>query len=169
MFLVSKKRKSFSPEVADKGISGQEKLVQQIVYTCIRTQDRLANAMQKESEHLSATGKKLALIMFCFIGVCSSIYLITVNIFYKNNSSDLLIISIPLPKHVFENDENRNHVIISETEFKKIENFKKYMDSLSKSISGDKIKDSILKFRPLLMDSVMQLEKLYQLQENYKK
>ena len=167
--ILSKKRKALSSEVSDKGISAKEKVVQMIVYTCIRTQDRLASAMQKESEHLSATGKKLALIMFCLIGVCSSIYLITVNIFYKKNSSDLLITSIPLPKHVFENDENRNHVIISETEFKKIENFKNYMDSLSKSTSGQNIKDSILKSRPLLMDSVLQLEKLYQLQENYKK
>lgn len=167
MFL-SKKIKPISSEMDTPQIPVLQKLLVIIAHKCIRTQSRVATAMQKGSEHLSVTGKKLALITFCFIGVAASIYAFTENIFYKKNSNHFLISPIAISKNALQKD-NTSVGILSVTEFNKIENFKKYIDSLSKSISGQKVKDSILKFRPLLMDSINQLEKLYQLQEKNKK
>jgi len=167
MFL-SKKRKSISSEMNISQITGLQKLVEIIAHKCIHTQSRVAASMLKGSEHLSVTGKKLALLTFCFIGVAASIYAFAQNIFYKKKSTHLLLSPISITKHVFEKD-NRTSNILPENELNKIENFQKYIDSLSKSVSGQKVKDSILKFRPLLMDSINQLEKLYQLQEKNKK
>lgn len=167
MFL-SKKRKLISSESDTQQIPGLQKPLEIIAHKCIRTQSRVATAMQKGSEHLSVTGKKLALITFCFIGIAASIYAFTESIFYKKNSNHFLVSPIPIPKNALEKDD-RTSDILSVTEFNQIENFQKYIDSLSKSISGQKIKDSILKFRPLLMDSIHQLEKLYQIQGKNKK
>jgi hypothetical protein len=167
MFL-SKKRKSVSSENDIHQLLGLQKLFEMIAPKCIGIQNRVAAAMQKGSEHLSVTGKKVALMTFCFISVAASIYAFSENIFYKKKSTHLLLSPISITKHVFEKD-NRTSDILPETELNKIENFQKYIDSLSKSVSGQKVKDSILKFRPLLMDSINQLEKLYQLQEKNKK
>jgi hypothetical protein len=166
--LSSKKTKPFSFGADAEEKPGLEKVFEIIVKKSIRTQKRLANALQKTSESLSVTGKKFALIIFCFIGIAASIYAFAENIFYKKKLTHLLVSPISISKDVFEND-NRTSDILPETELIKIENFQKYIDSLSKSVSGQKVKDSILKFRPLLMDSINQLEKLYQLQEKNKK
>jgi len=167
MFL-SKKRKSISSEMDTSQIPGLQKLLEIIAHKCIHTQSRVATTMQKGSEHLSATGKKLALITFCFIGVAASIYAFTENIFYEKNSNHFLISPIAISKNALEKD-NRTSDVLSVREFNQIENFKKYIDSLSKSISGQRIKDSILKLRPLLIDSINELEKLYQIQLKNKK
>lgn len=167
MFL-SKKRKSISLERGTRPIPNLQELLEIIVHKCIRTQCKLADAMQKGSEHLSVTGKKLALISFCIIGVTASIYAFAENFFSKIHPTHFSVSSIATSKKTFEIND-RTADILSDSEFNKIENFKKYIDSLSNSISGQKVKDSILKFRPLLMDSISQLEKLYQIQRNNKK
>jgi len=163
MFL-SKKRKVIPSEAQTGTLSGVERIAQLIAQKFMRVQRKLSDEMQKKAEHLSVTGKKMCLIIFSLIGIGISIYIITGNIFYKSTLPHFFLSPIPISKHVLEN-ANRNSVIIPKAEFNKIENFKKYIDSLSKSTSGINIKDSILKSRPLLMDSVNQLVELYQLEE----
>jgi hypothetical protein len=158
MFL-SKKRKSISP---DKSYltPGLEKFLEIIAHKCVRTQRRLADAMQKKSQRLSVTGKKVALITFCFIGIAASIYALTEDIFDKSNRAHFKISPTDISKNVLEENDRTSNILF-DSEFNKIEQFKKYIDSLSNSISGQKIKDSILKFRPFLMDSINQFENLY--------
>jgi hypothetical protein len=168
MFL-SKKRKSISSEAPDTlEKSGLQKLLEIVSHKCIRLQSRVAAAMQKGSEHLSVTGKKLALIIFCLIGIAASVYVFTVNILYKKDLRHIPVSLMTIPKNVFEND-NKTFETLPTVEYNKIETFTKYIDSLSNSISGQKVKDSILKFRPFLMDSIRQIETLYQIQEKNKK
>lgn len=167
MFL-SKKQKMVPSGTQTERTLGLELIAQLIVQKFTRAQRKLSEEMQKEVENLSVAGKKMFLILFCLIGIGVSIYVIAENILYKNTLPRALLSPIPISNDVFEN-VNRNSVIIPKTEFNKIENFKKYIDSLSKSTSGNRIKDSILKFRPLLMDSVNQFVELYQLEEKNKK
>lgn len=166
--LLFKKRKTFASPVNILGTSGVESTLQLITQKCVQVQTRLADAMQKESERLSAAGKKLALAIYCIISISLSIYLITENFFYKINSRHILFSPISVSKHVFENDVI-NSVLLPDSEYNKIQLFTKYIDSLSRSISGERIKDSILKFRPFLMDSIHEIERIYQYQENNKK
>jgi hypothetical protein len=158
MFL-SKKRKSISPDKSYLTPS-LEKFLEIIAHKCVRTQRRLADAMQKKSQQLSVTGKKVALITFCFIGIAVSIYAFTEDIFDKSNRAHFKISPIAISKNVLEENDRTSNILF-DSEFNKIEQFKKYIDSLSNSISGQKIKDSILKFRPFLMDSINQFENLY--------
>jgi hypothetical protein len=158
MFL-SKKRKSISPDKSYLTPS-LEKFLEIIAHKCVRTQRRLADAMQKKSQRLSVTGKKVALITFCFIGIAASIYALTEDIFDKSNRAHFKIYPISISKNVVEENDRTSNMLF-DSEFNKIEQFKKYIDSLSNSISGQKIKDSILKFRPFLMDSIKQFENLY--------
>jgi hypothetical protein len=159
MFL-SQKRKSISPDSKSHLTPGLEKILEIIVHKCVCTQRRLADAMQKKSQQLSVTGKKVALITFCFIGIAASIYAFTEDIFDKSNRAHFKISPIAISKNVLEENDRTSNILF-DSEFNKIEQFKKYIDSLSNSISGQKIKDSILKFRPLIMDSINQFEKLY--------
>ena len=163
MFL-SKKRKVIPSEAQAGNPSGVERIAQLIAQKSTRIQRKLSNKMQKKAERLSVISKKICLIIFSLIGIGISIYIITGNIFYKSTLPHFFLSRIPISKHVLEN-ENRNSVTIPKSELNKIEDFKKYIDSLAKSTSGNKVKDSILKSRPLLMDSVNQLVELYQLGE----
>lgn len=56
---------------------------------------------------------------------------------------------------------NKPPAIITKEEFKKIEHFKKYTDSLAGSPAGKEIYDSILISRPGLIDSIILLENIY--------
>jgi hypothetical protein len=159
MFL-SQKRKLISPDSKSHLTPGLEKILEIIVHKCVCTQRRLADAMQKKSQQLSVTGKKVALITFCFIGIAVSIYAFTEDIFDKSNRAHFKISPIAISKNVLEENDRTSNILF-DSEFNKIEQFKKYIDSLSNSISGQKIKDSILKFRPFFMDSINQFENLY--------
>lgn len=57
---------------------------------------------------------------------------------------------------------NKPLAIITKEEYKKIEHFKNYMDSLAGSASGKKVYNCILTGRPGLIDSIILLENIYQ-------
>jgi hypothetical protein len=54
---------------------------------------------------------------------------------------------------------------IGKEQFKKIQQFRFYIDSLASDKSGKAILDSILKIRPGLIDSLTALETMHQLQK----
>jgi len=166
--LLTKKIKSIYSERPSEQIPSLQKLCNLVADKCFEEQKRMADVMQKGSEHLSITGKKFVLMIFCFVGIGASIYASTENIFFKKHPFHLTNSSIALSKNALEKGFKTSD-FLSETEFDKIQNFKNYIDSLSKSTAGKKIKDSILKNRPLLMDSINQLEKLFQINGKLKK
>jgi len=130
----------------------------------------LANELQRCSEHLSSTAKRFLLILFSLTGLGVSTYLIIKNSFSHNHIGTFSFKSIRLPNPIYKRKSDENNVnIISEKEFKTVEKFKKLFDSLSANSPDNKLKDSILKSRPGLFDSVAQFEKIYQLQEQNKK
>lgn len=166
--LLTKKIKSIYSGRSSEQIPVLQKLCNLVSDKCIEHQRKMANTLQKGSEHLSITGKKLVLMIFCFVGIGASIYASTENIFFKKHPFHLINSSISLSKNALEKGFKTSD-FLSEKEFNKIENFKNYIDTLSNSTSGKKIKDSILQNRPLLMDSINQLEKLYKINGKHKK
>lgn len=162
MFLSFKSKKA-SSKWNEQENSSNKKFVQIVVNSILIKQQSLSLWMQKISEHLSITGKKYVLVIFFLTAVTTNIFIVAKNIFRKNDPETLEITSIKVPLHSLEHQLNANRIIITEPEYKKIENFRIYMDSLLKTGSGIKIRESILNSRQQLMDSILQFEKIYQL------
>lgn len=148
----------------------QEKLATTIVTKSIQLQERWAAFMQRKTEQLSNPSKKYSIILFCLLAGGYSLYTIGDSLTAKKKKTPA-ITKIKTLKHVKQTGDgiNYNSIVISEHEFNKIQIFKSYMDSLGKSATGSKISDSILQTRPGLLDSIIQLERLYHSQQSSKK
>jgi hypothetical protein len=96
-----------------------------------------------------------------FTGGCS-IYLI-VNSFSGNTTKSITITPITKPINAlpFEEKSIQLNATINTTEFEKIVRFHRYMDSLGRSPIGKKLHDSILHYRPGLLDSITIVEHYY--------
>jgi len=138
----------------------QDKIAENIVYRCIGTQVKASKYLQNRSEMLPAKAKRWSVIVFCFISLCSCIYVIIKSL-YANPNTSLAIVSIRVPT---QNSRNYIQPTISKKEFEKIQKFKGYLDSLTKSKSGKRIYDNLTANSPGLIDSLSIVENLYQSQ-----
>lgn len=136
-----------------------------IVTKCIRVQSKWADYMQRRSERLSQNAKKWWLGLFCLFSVGCSIFLM-IKSFTGTSKKNLSVAPIHVPIHSIQTGEEntRSFHLITTEEFERIARFHHYVDSLERSASGAKTRDSLLSLRPGLMDSIRILEKLYQLQ-----
>jgi hypothetical protein len=154
-----KKNSKNSPVKAD---SFRSALLQRFDEANLRLQYKCANWLERKTAHLSR--KSWIIILFCFTvftGGCS-IYLI-VNSLWGNTTKSITVTPISKPTNAvpFENETIKLNVIINTTEFEKIVRFRRYMDSLGRSPTGKKRYDSILRFRPGLLDSITIVEQYY--------
>jgi hypothetical protein len=141
----------------------KEKIAKRIVGVCICIQQRWAGFMQQRLEKFSVKGKKYAVICFCFLFGGYSIFLIAQSIIKPKKFPVIRIIK--RPAHILESgDPKKSLVFIPEPEFKKIDRFQKYMDSLKGTKSGKTMYDRIVRSRPKLMDSIIQIQRLYKQQ-----
>jgi hypothetical protein len=139
----------------------KDRVARKIASFILKLQTRFANFMNSKTRNVSAPRMKILLIAFCLVSGSYSIYL-TVHAFSKKNKATVTIDRIARPKHIDNDVENiGSSMQVTESDFKKIQAFKKYMDSLRFSTSGKRTYDSILVFRPGLMDSITFLEKIY--------
>lgn len=139
--------------------------VKRLVAWLLAHQRSCADSMQRRSERFSATGKLVLLSLFCLSASSISIYLVASSLSGKTGK----VISVPAIKTpaytARAGDENtRSTVLISREEYQRIEHFRRYMDSISQSLTGKFIYDSIVRQRPGLMDSLAIIEKMYQSQ-----
>jgi hypothetical protein len=166
MFLLfrnkGRKEQQSSNGFADKVAAG-------IVTKCIRVQSKWAHYMQRRTEGLSQKAKKWCLTLFCLFSVGCSLYLI-IESFTGTSKQNLGVASINVPTHSAQtgDEATRSFLLITKKEVEKIERFRHYLDSLRRSASGVKIRDSLLSVRPGLMDSIRVIEKLYELQASKK-
>lgn len=138
----------------------QDKIAQNIVHKCIGMQVKASKYLQNKSEMLPLEAKRYFVIVFCFISFCSCIRVIIKSLYAHPNTS-VAIVSIRFPT---QNSHNYLQPTISKREFKKIQKFKVYLDSLCKSKSGKRIYDSLTANSPGLIDSLSMVENLYQSQ-----
>lgn len=159
MLSLFRKRKS---ESSIKKNDTQERLANSIVSACIRIQQKWADFMQRHTERFSRNGKLIILSFFCLSAGGLSLYLIGSSVSSRKASS-ITVIHLKKPSYAGKSgDENTKAlVLVSKTEYEKVQRFRHYMDSLTRSPSGKILYDSILIHRPGLMDSVMIIEELY--------
>ncbi len=158
IFSNKKKEKTASQN------GNQDRIANSIVITCICLQQRCAAFMQRYAERLSTKWKAIILSVFCLCTGGFSFFLIARSLI-SNNQIRFNVIQFKPPHLLKAGDElNKPPAIITKEEFKKIEHFKKYTDSLAGSSAGKKLYDSILISRPGLIDSIILLENIYQSQ-----
>jgi hypothetical protein len=145
----------------------QDRMAVAFVRKCIQAQLKWANYMQRRSDKLSASAKKYCLVLCCLLSVGCSLYLILKN-FSSSNDKALMVAPINVPLHSTNAGDHNTYspLLITKAEFQRIERFRRYMDSLNSSVSGKRVRDSILLSRPQLMDSIQVLERLFQLQNS---
>lgn len=128
----------------------------------LRFQHTCAQWLERKTAHFSRLNWIVALFTFIvFTGACS-VYVIATS-FSGTRTKNITVIPIMRPTnsiHLKEKDIDLN-TIISKAEFEKVTRFRRYMDSLGRSPTGKKTHDSIVQYRPGLLDSLVILENYY--------
>ena len=159
MKFTFKKNSKNSPAEAD---SFRSSLLQRFDEANLRLQYKCAHWLERKTAYLSR--KSWITILFCFTVFTSgcSIYLI-VNSLSGNTTKNITITPITKPTNAvpFEEKSIQLNMAINTTEFEKIVRFRRYMDSLGRIPTGKKLYDSILHYRPGLLDSITIVEQYY--------
>jgi hypothetical protein len=112
------------------------------------------------SEKYPACKKKAALVFSCLF--CSSICIyIVASSMSEKNGKPFSAIQFHIPRHIGKNTRVPS-LPVSEETYQRIEQFRKYLDSLS--VADKKTFDKMITARPRLMDSIALFEKLYHAQ-----
>lgn len=131
----------------------------------LRLQYKCAQWLERKTAHLSR--KSWIVILFCFtVFTCGFCICLIVNSLWGNTTKNITVTPITKPTNAvpFEVKHIQLNAAISKTEFEKVVCFRRYMDSLSHSPTGKKRRDSILYYRPGLLDSIAIVEHYYQSQ-----
>ncbi|SRR5258708_866438 len=126
-----------------------------------------ADGLGKITRNWSKKKWKIALILFCLITGGASSYIIVSSVIGKQSQNQIPVTKISVPENVTNQDvPSSPGFTITDQEYSKIQEFRQYFDSLNNSFSGKKLRDSILRARHGLLDSVRLIEELYLLQKN---
>lgn len=140
----------------------QERVASQLTKRCHALQSRLAATLQTKSEKLSTGAKKAWLFLFCFVASTYCLYTISRSLHIRSPVlSAVNVIKAPPLLQPHEILHKPAPEIITDNELQKVQLFKRYMDSLSQTAGGVIIRDSIIRQRPGLMDSIAELEKTF--------
>lgn len=142
-------------------VNSKGNLLQKFDEANLRLQYKCAHWLERKTAHLSR--KNCIVILFCFTAfTCGCSIYVIVHSFSQSATSTITITPITKPAAVEAKDEIlKRNLPISKTEFEKIIRFRKYMDSLGRSPTGKKVYDSIVQFRPGLLDSLTIIENYY--------
>lgn len=117
----------------------------------------IANSLQQKTNEYSVTKKKVLLGVFVvvFVTECLIVTIQGVKGDSKTSVEVSRIKALPIQ------NQGRSIPAITKSEFLRIQRFKNYADSLNTTRAGRKARDSLLRNRPHLMDSVNFLVNLY--------
>lgn len=121
---------------------------------------KIAAALQKKSEVLSAQTKRYALIIFCILFGGSSIAIIAYSVTTKTSSIKIAKISTPVHPGKQQATLQPDSYITMQ-EYNRVLQFETYMLHLRGDSTGRKRYDSIIKSKPHLADSVALFKKMY--------
>lgn len=149
-------------KVPDKADCFKGNLLQQFDEANLRLQYKCAHWLERKTAHLSR--KSWIVILICFIVFTSgcSIY-VMIGSFSETTASVIPITPIAKSINTMRTGDERDKikVSISKAEFEKTVRFRRYMDSLGRSPTGKKLQDSIMQYRPGLLDSLTIVENYY--------
>ena len=157
--LFSKKNKS-KPESSTSKV--QDKVAKSIAGFLLSVQNRFASFMSARTINLNKKAKQFYLIIFCLVFGGLSLYAF-IGAFSSSERAGKSIKpdQVSVPKYYDRTSTEIKVPTVSDKEIKRIDRFKKYMDSLNHSVKGKAKYDSILKARPGLMDSIKAIEQFY--------
>ncbi len=164
MFLLFKNKKSQKQQWAN---DAKDRIAAGIVHSCIRVQERSATFLQRQTNRLSTPLKKFLLMLFILMSAGYSFYLITEGSI-SHNPFRIAFIKIPKQAGTVSEKNAMPVMAVTTQDHQKIQGFMHYLDSLTKTSSGKKMHDGILKSHPLLLDSLRLIENIYQLQSSKK-
>jgi hypothetical protein len=153
-----KKRKKERPDghemIRDKAASGIARVID-------GAQRRFGETLNSKTENLSQRGKMILLVAFCSVFGGGSLYIMIEGLHSAQAPSEILKSNpITVPRHVDKTGEGIRAFITAE-DIRRIKLFRRYMDSLKNTNKGLLIHDSIIRVRPGLMDSLIEVERLY--------
>lgn len=140
----------------NKNVPADDKVAGRIAGWMILVQRRWAVMMSKLVSRIPIRKKKWMVILFAGICCSYSLFLIAGSITGRMHSG-FNVQSIQRPKYVVQPGDDSVKVLLSRPEKLKMQRFVKFMDSLQKTESGKIIYDSIQRYRPGLLDSVLQI------------
>lgn len=138
-----------------------DKVAGKIAGAGIKVQGYFANGMTKMFKNMNNKKLKTLLILFCISAGGYSIYLIANAVVSPDKKQPAFKVDqVDMPKHFDRTgDELIPEATVDEQTFNKIQDFKKYMDSLKQK--KNYLYDSIISARPFLLDTVLMLEEIY--------
>ena len=136
-----------------------------IVQRCTSVQAAWANRMQQKWDKLPGCAKRYWLLLFCMLSTGANL-LVVVHSLRITYGHGLDVIPIRVPAHATSVNKVSVHTQepTGNDEFRGIEKFRFYLDSLNRSEAGQRLRDSMLHTRPGLMDSIRVLENIYRSQ-----
>jgi hypothetical protein len=142
----------------------KDSLRQRLDKANLRLQYKCADWLEQKTAHWTSNHWMAILCCYVLFTMGCSTYLI-VDGFWGIPSKTITIISITRPNNaVADKKQLRLNIPASADGFKKIIRFRKYIDSLGLSPTGQKSYDSIVSHRPGLIDSLIAVEHYYQSQ-----
>jgi hypothetical protein len=157
MWRKGKKMGTAERSVNDKAATGIAKLINGM-------QRKFGETLNKKTAKLTQRGKVVLLVGFCIVFGGGSIYIMVDGMRSSRSSSELLNSkSIAVPSHVDKTGDLSPDIkaFITAEDIRKIQAFRRYMDSLKTTKQGLLTHDSIIHARPGLMDSLAEVEWLY--------
>jgi hypothetical protein len=142
----------------------QEKVAASIVTKVLWLQSKWALYMDHKINRLSNRSKKFGLTIFVGLSVLICVSILVETFRGPHQKASFQIGNIRKSKHTSSTGEAQVSSSLPKNQYRKIVAFLHYMDSLSGSVSGRKVFDSINGCRPGLLDSAITLEKLYHAQ-----
>lgn len=138
------------------------RLLQQFDEANLRLQIKFADWLERKTAHWSRRSWTVILIFFTIATSSYSIY-VMVDSFSEPEVSSIPITRIVKTRNTIQTHEKMDQLkeVISKEEYGKTILFRKFMDSLGRSPTGKKIKDSINQNRTGLLDSLTIVEKYY--------
>lgn len=140
----------------------KSKLLQQFNETNLRQQYKCAHWLERKTAHWSRTSWIFILIVFT-VGTNGYCIYVMVDSFSEPGVSSISITPIVKTTNAIQISKTMDHlkVAISKGNYEKTVRFRRYMDSLGRSPTGKKTKDSINQNRSGLLDSLIIVEKYY--------
>ena len=141
---------------------GQEKSGSRFGALLFGIKMRWAGWMRRKSDRLSLKGKWFALLLFCLTAIGLNAWLVLRSL--KPQTGVMVAVSrIRPPKQVTAQMNFKG--MISDQEIKHIQHIQKYLDSLAHTASGEAQYRRLMEQHPGLLDSLRQIEQLYQQQK----
>jgi predicted PurR-regulated permease PerM len=162
MLFICKRNNKKVPDRADR-LKGN--LLQKLDEASLQLQYKCAQWLERKTAQLSRKSWIVILTSFILFTSSCCIYLLVAS-FSQTTTSSITITPITKPINALQMGKQMidGYLSISKTEFEKMVRFRRYMDSLGRSPTGKKIQDSIMQFRPGLLDSLTIVENQYHLQ-----